>query len=123
VTPPPSLPSNAKLKRAYLRYNDKYFNGQLPTTTIVRYADGREDYDYAESRHKRRKYGAWLYRENPQVITIGKWLRNQGLWYDIYTTLLHEMNHQFLGPRVDHGSKFKEGMRRLVLLGAFDDLL
>jgi hypothetical protein len=94
-----------KLRRAYLFYNRKYFNNDLPPdaeivweqlpTTLLGYQQGEK-------------------------IAINAKLKSAYVLYRM--TLLHEMCHLHLPDGVKHGKRFQDEMRRLANEGAFDGL-
>ena len=95
-----------RLRRAYLYYNRKWFDGMLPTDIVV----------------------AWSYRlprpcmgiSEPDAILLNAKDRRSCIWR---MTLLHEMCHLATeNERAEHGPKWKCRMRSLARHGAFDKL-
>lgn len=100
--------SHLQLRRYYNHYNRKYFNSELPTDTILLWSpcdDANGITDWIDD--------AARIRIDPSIQAAYKLVR---------ITLLHEMVHVYK-PRLGHGKKFKAEIRRLVALGAYDDLL
>ncbi len=97
--------SDTQLRRWFREYNQRYFGGTLPRDTAVYYAtvDGAYgDCDYKSD-------GRFHIRINPDN-TWGRSVRR--------LTLLHEMVHIAVWPRVTHGPYFEREMMRLASAGA-----
>ena len=111
------LPTEGRLKDAFLIYNEEYFYGGLPTTTKIRLADLTED-DRMGSLEKLED-GTWL-------ILID--IHSHPLEKEAEFTEIHEMCHlenhiRYLGEGVDgHGPNFQSCMLRVAQKGAFKDI-
>ena len=92
--------------------NKKYFKHQLPLVFVGFYYD-RDDSYGATLRLHGAKYCSHIML-NPK---FKEWVKATKI------TLLHEMCHVKLHNKGGHGPKFKKELRRLILAGAFDDLL
>ena len=97
------------LMEQFLDYNVLYFDGQLPTDTIVKWSrslapDVVGDYD------------------GDATIRLNHRLRKfRPVWK---LTLLHEMAHLATHAEAEeHGPKWHKEMRRLYRIGAFEGLL
>jgi hypothetical protein len=97
----------------YKRMNKTFFSGKLPKDVVVFSCHLRPG-----------KFGGLLRRgsindiEHQAVILISDTIgETQAL-----LTVLHEMNHLYLPPTVNHGPAFQKGMLRLAKLGAFNGL-
>lgn len=99
---------NSKLKKAYLAYNRLYFNGELPTDTIVKWEDLGPQV-------------VALFDPSDYSIIINRRVRTfNSVWR---LTLLHEMCHSATADEAaEHGPRWLREMRRLSRLGAFDKL-
>ena len=94
-------------------FNELYFGNKLPTVRVGFFTK-KDDTSYGFTlRVKGARFPSYICL-NPYFTEWGKTLR---------ATLLHEMVHVKLMNRGGHGPKFKKEMRRLILIGAFDDLL
>jgi len=99
----------------YHEYNRKYYRGRLPNIEV-----------YFRSMPKS-KQDVLGYTATPEIgdaeyIVINKKLE---LWREIAEiVLLHEMIHvRFPHAEPDHGKIFEKERRRLIVAGAFDDLI
>lgn len=94
-----------RLDRYFHRYNEKYFDGDLPQP-IIRFAE--------------LKHFGHYYQDNGQhIVELAEWTRkNNTLWR---MTLLHELVHLKLHNRrcKVHGRVFHNEMKRLANQGAF----
>ena len=105
------------LTRFYEAYNTLYFNGKLPKLKI------------GYGRVEPRTYGVTAFDVKTRraiCITISQTLHNQGWQCTELVTLLHEMVHVEMGPvsiKEGHGKEFQRLKRRLIVAGAFDELL
>ena len=97
------MPTSA-LKLQFLRYNDQWFDGALPTTTRVKWGNMKE-------------MGYTLGDE----IAINRALRPfESAWR---LTLLHEMAHLATATETaEHGKRWLRLMHSLARRGAFDAL-
>ena len=96
----------------YDHYNKKYFKHQLPVVRVGFYTDCERECG-ATVRLYGAKHSSYIYLNN-RLKTFDCYLRS---------TLLHEMCHVKLANRGGHGPKFKKELKRLMRLGAFDDIL
>ena len=95
-------------------YNEMYFGHKLPVVRVGFYTHRSEKDCYGFTlRVAGAKHSSYICL-NPYFAEWGKTLR---------ATLLHEMVHVKLHNRGGHGKKFKKEMKRLILRGAFDELL
>jgi hypothetical protein len=108
ITP---MPSSKTLLKAYQQYNRQYWGNALPPINVV-----WNDHIWPEEK----QYGNW--DPSNDTISVAKQHRPyESLWR---ATLLHEMAHVATkDEKQDHGPLFRKEMRRLMRLGAFDDLL
>ncbi len=98
-----------RLKRAYRKYNYKYFDGQLPNPPEVKIL-------WAEMGNQ-----LMGYQLEDEIVLSRKYHRHDSLWR---ATLLHEMCHiSTIDEKNEHGPKFRKELRRIIIAGAFDDLL
>ena len=121
------MKSHPKLKRLFLKYNRKYFDGRLPTDCVLLFTkrpDMMTTY-FGE-------FNPCVYSEGEDEILISNCVRN---WPNtLKRTLLHEMVHYWLYIRPDvtyadrrnakeddgkHGKRFNREMLRLAKRGAF----
>lgn len=106
------MDSDRQLKRAYLRFNRRFFGGQLPHDTVVYWQPLSGD-DGASC-------PVWEVAHNKFVITIDpRWSASKWVWQMI---LIHECAHLHLwrkSPRHQHGKVFQQEMLRLAMIGAF----
>jgi predicted metal-dependent hydrolase len=100
------MSSPLALRRAYLHYNRKYFDGKLPRAAEIVWE----------------ALPATLlgYQKDDDKIAINDKLKRA--WTLWRFTLLHEMCHLKLGHKISHGRRFQDEMRRLANEGAFDGL-
>jgi hypothetical protein len=94
-----------KLRRAYLQYNRRYFNNELPRDAEIVWEKMPEVY--------------MGYQDGDKIAISAKYHEYGPLWR---LTLLHECCHLKLPRRVGHGRRFQNEMRRLANEGAFDGL-
>ena len=99
--------SHTRLRRLYLQYNRRWFNGELPEDMDVLYAPS----DVAHGTAICHESGERII-EIDTAIAGTKWEN----W-----TLFHEMTHHYTGAW-NHGPKFQLGMVRLAMLGAFKQI-
>ncbi len=103
------------LTRFYEAYNTLYFNGKLPKLKVY-YGRLKRDV-YGETAFNAKNHRA-------AFITVNQKLHRQGWSCTEHVTLLHEMVHVSIGPTKDsHGKEFQKQKRRLIVAGAFDDIL
>jgi hypothetical protein len=97
--------SDPTLRKHFKRINKKFFDGQLPDSTCVRWLDPDEDEGVLEDKlfgyaglaeDGRHKYQVVLSRKlnGPASVRM--------------TTLVHELIHVFLELRDDHGPAFEK---------------
>lgn len=101
------LVSKNQLRWWYGRYNNLYFGGKLQK---IRFGFNSRNTELGSVLHS-----------NPPILFINNKLR----WSRTLskTTLLHEMIHVKLGHGPGHNKEFRKELRRLILKGAFDNLL
>ena len=93
-----------RLKRAFLDYNQRWFNGKLAPDTIVRWAEMDE-----------------MGTSTGQLILVNRKLRRWDSAWKL--TLFHEMAHVATDSEVaEHGPRWLRVMRSLARRGAFDKL-
>jgi hypothetical protein len=108
--------SDPTLKKHYNRINKKFFNGELPNNTCVRWLDSDEDdprledvlFGYADKANDGyHKYQIALSRKlcTPASSRM--------------TTLVHECIHIYLGLKDDHGPAFERVRLMLSDRGVF----
>lgn len=98
---------DAQLRRAYRRYNALYFKGSLPDDADILFAPTE-------------CYGVTQQDDGGFVITIDpKYAIESRMWR---LTLLHEMVHLDIWPKMSHGAAFQGEMFRLAQAGAFAKL-
>ena len=98
----------------YDKINEKYFNYGLPNVSVGFYKDKKNDDCYGCSFTPYKAKFVHTIALNPLFTEWTKVVR---------TTILHEAVHVKLMGKHGHGPKFKKELRRLILAGAFDDLL
>ena len=99
---PAHLPHLARLEAEFLRVNDAFFAGALPTVPLFL------------SERMRRRNGQ--FSTNPPQIVIAQRLCAEALPGEDERTLRHEMIHLWQhheGRQLDHGREFREWARRL----------
>lgn len=110
----------------YREYREKYFRDRLPVEVNVRFGICAREFP------KRNYHTAGFMQDFDR-----KWVGSVGKEYDITIdweyrhledvvciVLLHEMAHVVVsGEWPSHGPKFKAEIRRLIRVGAYDDLL
>ena len=118
TAPPFMFKQDKRLQRWYQRYNKKYFDNSLPSTVDV-------GWDLEEPDAARTDAIVFKQEEDGIAMTMAcirldpkKHIGST----DARFSLLHEMCHLKLAPWAHHGKKFNNEMRRLAMLGAFDDL-
>ena len=100
------------LKTWYTFYNEVYFDGKLPNDTILRLADMQEEGFMGLTQHVD---GTFLITIDPAFNPAEREAR---------ATLLHEMVHVAVFPEFfSHGPRWHVRLRRLIVDGAFDDLV
>ena len=100
----------------YHDYNKKYFNGRLKNLEVF--------FQKFSKNKEKTNYGHTLISKKDGAIGIVLNKRIKG-WHEVCkTVVLHEMIHVRFpyDPKV-HGNKFKKERRRLIVAGAFDDLI
>lgn len=107
------MESHWSLRRYYLHFNRKYFDGQLPLNVQVTW-EPNDSSSHACTHRQRWTDGSWTFH-----IKMDPALK--GVLDFMLILLLHEMVHVKLwDPK--HGKKFQAEMHRLAEMGAFDDL-
>jgi predicted metal-dependent hydrolase len=97
----------------YNQYNRKYFSGKLPTID--------DEFDVRFGRLGRDNHGETNFYVDFTEIVISTRLVNQGRFVRII--LLHEMCHVALPASAKHGPRFMREIKRIMRMGAFDDLV
>jgi hypothetical protein len=117
---PPKISSEPYLKRLYNRFNSRYFSGQLPPDTIVRWASPQE---MSGQGFNAAPWGIFFPSSDgePALILLDRNMQKRGWGKLRDLTLLHEMAH-VANPKNEHGKKFEKEMRRLAQEGAFEGL-
>lgn len=109
------------LAREYAIYNELYFDGELPTDTIVRYGDPAAPLAMASTQFIDGRY---------VIIMDPRW--GCTIWQASHcprgskpeaATMIHEMIHIKVGIVHQHDWWFRRERRRLIEAGAFDELL
>ena len=96
----------------YDGYNAFYFGNALPVVYVGFYRMSDDTYGYT-FRFRGAKYTTHICL-NPKF---------KGYQTLLAKILLHEMVHVKLNNKYGHGPRFKRELKRLILAGAFDDLL
>jgi hypothetical protein len=98
-----------RLKGAYKRYNYKFFGNLLPNPPDVKIS-------WADLGNQ-----LMGYQLEDEIVLSKKYHRHDSLWR---ATLLHEMCHiSTITEKTEHGPRFRKELRRIIVAGAFDDLL
>lgn len=105
----PDSQPDPQLKRWFRQYNQKYFDGGLPSDTRISYCWVTK----AHGNCNLESDGKFHIRINPD----GTGTREARKF-----TLLHEMCHVKLWPNGAHGKAFNQEMLRLATAGAFEGL-
>lgn len=107
--------SDSQLKHWYDKYNFKWFDGKLPTDTLIYWepppAAYAETCPVFENDHSH-----FIVKLDPSIRALKQWWK---------IVLLHEMIHIKLRPKhpkSQHGRLFQEEMKRLAYDGAFRNL-
>ncbi len=110
---PIAQPSPAFLARVYAGLNTAYWQGRLPTSTIVSFgASGREDAMAYTTRDRAGVFHITLDWECNKLPNVAR------------LTLFHEMSHIATWDREfnPHGKYWRAEMHRLADAGAFDEI-
>jgi hypothetical protein len=111
--------TDKRLTGWYHQYNKKYFDNKLTSHVTV-------GWDLEIEADAGRTHGVRFHPKEDgidlEVATIHLHPDKHVGSTDARFTLLHEMCHLRLLPWTRHGKKFNDEMRRLAILGAFDDL-
>ena len=101
-----------QLQDIYKYYNRTYWDGKLPAnTTIVWTYPGNDRFGETQQEAD----GRFVIRLDPIKNREGNVAK---------TTILHEMCHiKTYGERPDHGARWLAELHRIMLEGAFDDLV
>lgn len=110
------MTSDKQLKLWYAKFNRLYFNGELPTDTILYWNPGNDAaaitcpvFEVADGKFE---------------ITIDPMYSGMVKWWKVL--LLHEMIHVRLWPKHpkhNHGKLFEDEKARIFALGAYKKLL
>lgn len=111
------MTSDPALRRAYLKYSDRYFESKLPFGLTVYWEPASGNLGETFEIETLDDTGG-----EPELgIRIDPVLRFSGKMWRF--TLLHEMCHVKMYPDfLSHGKKFQQEMMRLANLGAFKKL-
>jgi hypothetical protein len=109
--------SNPYLKRLYRFYNKKYFNGELPDIWLI-FGQARV---WKKARLGKRTCAATFFEDGHPIGIAIRYYETKNFGY-IRADLLHELIH-VARPKAGHGRAFKQELRRLMMAGAFDDIL
>lgn len=103
--------SDAPLKRWFNLINKKFFYGELPSNTCVRYVD---DDDKDEEENCEANFYGWADRgdERHKYVIVLSRLKNPGLTAKL-ATLVHEMCHLSTDLKDSHGPAF-EAKRQMI---------
>ena len=99
------------LKSIFKKYNKVFFGGKLKISAI-HFAKLSKKTAHAET--------AW-FDNCPPILEIGQHLKSSGRFVRI--VLLHEMLHVSLPKDISHGLAFVNARKKLIRLGAYNDLL
>jgi|SRR5579875_423972 len=124
--------SSASWKKLFDYYNKKYFKSKLDNNTVVIAAElapkdlrkGRKTLNFGLLVRSNKLKTEDLCFIHPPIIVINVKIHES--LSSMALTLLHEMIHLSLAHkklRNDHGREFKNEIRRLARLGAFDSLI
>ncbi len=107
-------------QKVFDRYNKRYFYGELPPTIVSTALLLK-----LESGPEKKSHGAYAYLANvgkQEYIILD---RGTSIFHPILThqSILHESIHLHLWPYKWHGEKYKDEVRRIAALGAFDELI
>jgi hypothetical protein len=104
-----------RLKTRYDKFNKLYWDGQLPSETIVGWDDGLADDTDGETLILEHESGEKVFLIHLSVQrVIDRQERDR--------VLLHEMGHVKLYPFMKHGRRHDEEMLRIASRGAFDGI-
>lgn len=109
--------SHLQLKRYFNHYNRKHFNSELPTDTVLVWEPTTND---RTAETEKLPDGKFKIRLCPSISGLPKHAK---------VDLLHEMAHVKRGLNgstnafQSHGKAYKAELRRLMLAGAYDELL
>jgi len=113
-----------RLSKLYQKYNEKYFDGTLPECHV----------GWSEKLKETDTVGLSLVMQDGDIkihgIALDEDIKHflipvclKGVQVFYKTVMLHEMVHIKLYPYMHHGKRFYEEITRLVLRGAYVDLL
>lgn len=106
--------TDKRLQNFFNRANKLYFDGKLPSDTIVSWNDEIPGYGLTVGiTDKDTKHTFFHIYIDPEKHVDGRQSR---------LTLLHEMAHVRLYPDMRHGRRFEQEMIRLAIAGAFKGL-
>ena len=111
------MDSSPYLKRLYREYNRKYFGGSLPKIWLI-FGQARE---WRASKLGKTTCAATFFEDGKPIGIAVRYYKHKSTNY-FKADLLHEMAH-VANPRANHGRAFKREMRRLMMAGAFDNIL
>lgn len=101
-----------RLKTRYDKFNKLYWDGQLPSETIVGWDDGLDAGTSGETLAIQHDSGQMVFLIHLNAGEIVTKQERDG-------TVLHEMCHVKLYPVMNHGRQFNEEMLRIATRGAF----
>lgn len=110
------MQSDRQLKHWYSKFNRLYFNGELPEHTILYWEPPSSAWGSACPVFEV-DYGQFYIKLDPSIRSV------TDFWQ---ITLIHEMVHIKLWqkyPKHQHGKIFKDEIKRIFLLGAYNKLL
>jgi hypothetical protein len=112
------MQSARQLRNAFLRFNRRYWNGELPEHTVLYWEPLPADKDDAST------CPVYEVDHGQFKIILDPLYKSCGTHWKI--NLLHEMIHLALWvkhPKHAHGKLFKEEQKRIYLMGAYQGLL
>lgn len=110
------MKSDRTLKKYYDRINKRFFQGELPQNTCVRWLDPDED----DPRLEDKIFGYTdLANDGYHKYQIALSKKMCGPASARATTLIHEMIHVYTGMRDDHGPAFESARQMLSDRGIY----
>jgi len=103
----------------YHEFNEKYFGGRCPNIEVY-----TEDLSKTKVDREKERYGYTAISCKTNRVKFIALNSRIAKWKDAsLITLLHEMVHARYPRSEDHGPLFKKERRRLIVAGAFDELI